>query len=65
MKRLVLLFALLLSVSSSFVSCREPEETDVDDVEMTDDMEAMDDDMEDIGDDIEDEADEIENDLEE
>lgn len=63
MKKLVLLFALLMSVSSSFISCREPEERDADDMEVTDDMDQMDDDMEDVGDEIEDEADDIEDDL--
>lgn len=63
MKKLILLFSLLLSVSSSFISCREPEERDVDDMEMTDDMEQMDDDMEDVGDEIEEEADDLEDEL--
>ncbi len=65
MKKYILLFSLLFSVSSSFVSCRETEEKDVDDMEMTDDMEEMDDDMEDVGDEIEDQADDLEDELDE
>ncbi|MGB7785200.1 MAG: hypothetical protein WBL27_03775 [Salinimicrobium sp.] len=65
MKKYILLFALLFSVSSSFISCREPEERDVDDMEVTDDMDDMDDDMEDVGDEIEDEANDLENELDE
>ena len=63
MKKLILLFALLFSVSTSFISCRdtEKEADDMDDMEMTDDMEDMADDMEDQMEDMEDEVeDEVE-----
>lgn len=53
MKRLILLLALLFSVSSSFISCREPEE-DADEME-----------MEEMGDEVEDETEDIEEELEE
>lgn len=62
MKKLILLFALLFSVSTSFISCRdtEKEADDMDDVEMTDDME---DDMEDMADEMEDEVEEMEDEV--
>ena len=37
MKKLILLFALLFSVSSSFISCRETTE-EVDDIEATEEV---------------------------
>lgn len=69
MKKLVLLFALLFTVSTSFISCRdtEKEADDMDDMEMmdenemSDDMEdEMEDDMEDMADEMEEEAEEME-----
>lgn len=52
MKKLVLLFALLFSVSSAFISCRETER-EADDMEMNEEMEEM-------GDEIEEETEELE-----
>lgn len=69
MKKLILLFALVFSVSTSFISCRdtEKEADDMDDVEMTDDMEEMredaEDDMEDMADDMEDQVEEMEDEV--
>ncbi|NJW52349.1 hypothetical protein [Salinimicrobium oceani] len=56
MKRLALLFALLFTFSSGFVSCRDTER-EADDVEVSDDMEEVGDDIEDAGEEIEDEID--------
>lgn len=54
MKRIVLIFAMLFTFSSAFVSCRETEEAEV---EMEEGMDEMGDDMEEVGEDIEDEID--------
>lgn len=56
MKKLVLLFALLFSVSSAFISCRE--ETD-----RGDRVEEATDELEDRGDEIEEEYDEMDDDM--
>ncbi len=53
MKKLILLFALLFTVSTSFISCRETER-EADDVE----MEEMDEEMDEMGDEMEDEMEE-------
>lgn len=68
MKKLVLLFALLFTVSTSFISCRDTEKEADDmeemEMEMDDDMDDMsddmEDDMEDMADEMEDEVDEME-----
>ncbi|MHA6278691.1 hypothetical protein ACXYMT_00785 [Salinimicrobium sp. CAU 1759] len=40
MKKLIFLFALLFSISTSFVSCRDTEEADdVDDMELNEELE--------------------------
>ena len=57
MKRLVLLFALLFSVSTSFISCRD--ETD-----KGDRVEEATDELEERGDEIEDEYDDMQDDVE-
>ncbi len=56
MKRIALLFALLFTFSSAFISCRETER-EADDVEVRDDMEQVGEDIEEAGDDLEDEID--------
>ncbi len=56
MKKLILIFALLFTVSSSFISCRETAREE-------DDLEEVGDDLEDVGDDIEDEVDEMGDDM--
>lgn len=56
MKKLILFFALLLSVSSSFISCRDTERKD-DDTELSEDIDEMGDEMEEKAEDIEDEMD--------
>jgi hypothetical protein len=53
MKRIALLFALLFTFSSAFMSCRETER-EADDIEVSDDLEEVGDDLEDMGDDLED-----------
>ncbi len=62
MKKVILLFALLFTVSSSFISCRETRNEDTD-VEVTDDLDNVDEDIEDaaedVGDGIEDGVDEV------
>lgn len=50
MKKLILIFALLFSVSSSFISCRETEREDSE--------------MEEVGDEVENMGDEVENEVE-
>lgn len=55
MKRIALLFALLFTFSSAFMSCRETER-EADDVEVREDMEEVGDDLEDVGDEIEEET---------
>ena len=47
MKKLVLLFALLFSVSSSFISCRETER-EVEDTELEEGLDETGDELEDI-----------------
>lgn len=56
MKRIALIFALLFTFSSAFISCRETER-EAEEVEVREDMEEIGDDIEDTGDDIEDEID--------
>lgn len=60
MKKLILLFALLFTVSSSFISCRETRNEDTD-VEVIDDNldEDVEDAAEDVGDGIEEGVDEV------
>ena len=58
MKKLILLFALLFSVSTSFISCRDTER-EADDIEMSDDME---DEMEEVEEEVEEEMEEMEDD---
>ena len=65
MRKAILLCALLCSVSSSFISCREPEETDVDDMEMTDDMEEVHEESEEVMDGLEERDDAIKDKLDE
>lgn len=60
MKKVILLFAFLFTVSSSFISCRETRNEDAD-VEVIDDNldEDVEDAAEDVGNDIEDGVDEV------
>lgn len=39
MKKLIFLFALLFSISTSFVSCRETEEVEEEEMELNEEME--------------------------
>lgn len=54
MKRIALLFALLFTFSSAFISCRETER-EADEVEVRDDMEEVGDEFEEAGDEFEEE----------
>lgn len=56
MKRIVLLFALLFTFSSAFISCRETER-EADDVEVREDMEEVGEDIEETGEEFEEEID--------
>lgn len=55
MKRIALIFALLFTFSSAFISCRETERED--EVEVRDDMNEVGEDIEEAGEDIEEEID--------
>lgn len=46
MKKLIFLFALLFSISTSFVSCRDTEEVDEDDVELNEEIDEETEDLE-------------------
>lgn len=58
MKKLILLFALLFSVSTSFISCRDTEKE-------SDDMEEVGEDMEEMGDEVEDEVEDMTDEMDE
>lgn len=55
MKRIALMFALLFTFSSAFISCRETEREE--EVEVRDDMNEVGEDIEEAGEDIEEEID--------
>ncbi len=56
MKKLILIFALLFTVSSSFISCRETEREN-------DDLEEVGDEIEEVGDEVEEEVEEMNDDM--
>lgn len=56
MKKLILIFALLFTVSSSFISCRETEREN-------DEIEEMGDEIEEAGDEMEEEVEEMDDDM--
>lgn len=56
MRRIALIFALLFTFSSAFISCRETER-EADDVEVSDDMEEVEEDFEEAGEELEEEID--------
>lgn len=56
MKKLILIFALLFTVSSSFISCRETEREN-------DELEEVGDEMEEVGDEVEDEVEGIDDNM--
>jgi hypothetical protein len=62
MKKLILIFALLFSVSSAFISCRETER-EADDMEINEEMDEMGDELEEAGDEMEEEVDEMDDDM--
>ncbi|MFD2517027.1 hypothetical protein [Salinimicrobium flavum] len=61
MKKLILLFALLFTVSTSFISCRETNERDSDDIE--EGIDEAGDELEEVGDEMEDEMDDMDDDM--